>query len=201
LLVCTATAVAGVKSTSAFVHPAASTSRTCGEQGVCTTKSRAPTNNRVKGVAKNFQLQAAAKGAAKKAKKSAKKSKAASNEENFKKSDFVAAIAEKTGFTKTDSEEALNAVLDTLTEVSCLKRSSVMNVVVGQFTNLLCNLLVAVAAVCCCSKCAWKRKSHWLALEHSKLRKGRLEKEETLRQVKKLILLQASRQHSQHRKR
>ena len=134
LVVCTATAVAGVKSTSAFVPPAASTSRTCGEQSLCTTKSRAPAS-KVKGVAKNFQLQAAAKGAAKKAKKSAKKSKAASTEENFKKSDFVAAIAEKTGFTKTDSEEALNAVLETLTEVSCW-RFSVMNIAVGQFTHV-----------------------------------------------------------------
>jgi len=61
-------------------------------------------------------LRAAAKaGGAKKAKKSTKKD--ASTQESFKKSEVVAAVAEKTGFTKIDSERALQAVLDTLTEV------------------------------------------------------------------------------------
>lgn len=36
--------------------------------------------------------------------------------ENFRKADFVASVAEKTGMSKKDSEEALKAVLDTLQE-------------------------------------------------------------------------------------
>lgn len=38
--------------------------------------------------------------------------------DNFRKSEFVASIAEKTGMTKVDSETALNAVLDTISDVS-----------------------------------------------------------------------------------
>jgi hypothetical protein len=40
-----------------------------------------------------------------------------STPETFKKSEFIASIAEKTGLTKTDSEAALAAVLETITEV------------------------------------------------------------------------------------
>ena len=40
-----------------------------------------------------------------------------SDVESFKKSEFIASIAEKTGFTRAESEDALQAVLDTLTEV------------------------------------------------------------------------------------
>ena len=57
--------------------------------------------------------------AAKKAKKAAKK--AASKKapvETFKKSEFISSVAEKTGMSKVDSEAALTAVLDTITEVS-----------------------------------------------------------------------------------
>ena len=54
------------------------------------------------------------------AKKAAKKAaaKKAAPAETFKKSEFVASVAEKTGMSKTDSEKALNAVLQTITEVS-----------------------------------------------------------------------------------
>ena len=37
--------------------------------------------------------------------------------QNFKKAQFVASIAEKTGLSKTDSEAALAAVFETITEV------------------------------------------------------------------------------------
>ena len=39
--------------------------------------------------------------------------------ETFRKPEFVASIAEKTGMSKADSEAALAAVLETITEVSC----------------------------------------------------------------------------------
>jgi hypothetical protein len=56
-----------------------------------------------------------AKAAVKKA--PAKKKAAAEGPENFKKAEFVASVAEKTGMTKVAAEEALTAVLDTITEV------------------------------------------------------------------------------------
>lgn len=64
---------------------------------------------------------AAADGAPKK--KTAKKKKAvnaAAKEEveTFRKPEFVASIAEKTGMSKVDSEAALAAVLETITEAS-----------------------------------------------------------------------------------
>jgi DNA-binding protein HU-beta len=62
------------------------------------------------------------------AKKSkAKKSKAAANakKETFKKSDFVAAVSEKTGLNKKESTKAMQAVLDVIMEeVSAGKRIS-----------------------------------------------------------------------------
>jgi hypothetical protein len=67
-----------------------------------------------------LNMAAAKKAAAKKApaaKKAAAKAEKAPVD-NFKKADFVASVAEKTGMTKTQSEEALNAVLDTITDVS-----------------------------------------------------------------------------------
>ena len=36
---------------------------------------------------------------------------------NFKKAEFVSSVAEKTGLTKTDAEAAMQAVIDTITEV------------------------------------------------------------------------------------
>lgn len=47
-----------------------------------------------------------------------KTSAAASSAPLTKKADFLAAIAEKTGLTKKDSEAALNAILETITSVS-----------------------------------------------------------------------------------
>lgn len=65
---------------------------------------------------------AAADGAPKKkkAKKKKKAVKAAAKEEveTFRKPEFVASIAEKTGMSKVDSEAALAAVLETITEAS-----------------------------------------------------------------------------------
>jgi malic enzyme len=60
------------------------------------------------------------------AKKAATKSKKSEEEEvvNFKKPEFVAAVAEKTGMTKGDSEKALSAVLNVIASVS---RCSVCN--------------------------------------------------------------------------
>jgi DNA-binding protein HU-beta len=41
---------------------------------------------------------------------------AASTQESFKKADFVAAVAEKTGLNKKESEEAMQAVLEVIQE-------------------------------------------------------------------------------------
>ena len=41
---------------------------------------------------------------------------AATEVENFRKADFITSVAEKTGMSKKESEEALKAVLDTLQE-------------------------------------------------------------------------------------
>ena len=86
----------------------------------------------VKGTARGrphrLELQAVAKGGAKKkassksaaAAKQVKEAKASVKEpvENFKKVDFIASVAERTGMTKASAEEALNAVIDTITDVS-----------------------------------------------------------------------------------
>ena len=68
-------------------------------------------------------LKAAAAGAPKKAtkKKATKKAADSDVEEEvvtFRKPEFVSRIAEKTGMSKSDSEAALSAVLETITEVS-----------------------------------------------------------------------------------
>lgn len=63
---------------------------------------------------------------AKKTTKKAATKKAAKKEEDtvetLRKPEFIASIAEKTGMTKADSEAALAAVLETITEV-CIERS------------------------------------------------------------------------------
>ena len=48
----------------------------------------------------------------------AKAKKADEEVVNFKKAEFVASIAEKTGMTKADSEKALSAVLNVIATVS-----------------------------------------------------------------------------------
>ncbi len=67
-------------------------------------------------------MYAAKKAATKKssAKKSSKKAAASDEGEivNFKKAEFVSALAEKTGMTKADSEIALAAVLNVIATVS-----------------------------------------------------------------------------------
>ncbi|EJK72594.1 hypothetical protein THAOC_05864 [Thalassiosira oceanica] len=65
--------------------------------------------------------------AVKKAKKASKKKSSKAKEEvvNFKKAEFISAVAEKTGMTKADSELALSAVLSVIaTEVADGKRIS-----------------------------------------------------------------------------
>lgn len=93
--------------------------------------SQAFVNSSVKGARSSasavqpvHQLHAAAKKAAapkaKKAKKASKKAAAATTKkptlEAFKKADFVAAVSEKTGLNKKDSEEAMQAVLEVIQE-------------------------------------------------------------------------------------
>ena len=81
-----------------------------------------------------FLSAAAAGGGAKKKKKTTKKKKATKKKSKaadpveedeevqevvtFRKPEFVSRIAEKTGMSKSDSEAALSAVLETITEVS-----------------------------------------------------------------------------------
>ena len=50
------------------------------------------------------------------AKMASKKASAAKSVDTFKKADFVAAVSERTGMTKKDSETAIQAVLDTVME-------------------------------------------------------------------------------------
>lgn len=81
------------------------------------TRVSNPRVSRVKGI----KLCAAAKAGT--SKKSVKKKTAAKPDiENFKKSEFIASVAEKTGFTKAESEEALAAVLETIAEQMTLAK-------------------------------------------------------------------------------
>ena len=115
--------VAGARRSSlpghAFIPPAAPS---CSEIDYSPLPFHAPRTRGVKqssrGI-KGLKLSAAAKGGSKK-KKAAKKKKAGAKPdvENFKKSELVASIAEKTGLTKVASEEALQAMLETISEVS-----------------------------------------------------------------------------------
>jgi hypothetical protein len=76
------------------------------------------------GTRKTTAIGAAAGGAAKKKRatkkktKTKKKSAAKVEVETVRKAEFVSKVAEKTGMTKIDSEAALAAVLETITEVS-----------------------------------------------------------------------------------
>jgi hypothetical protein len=56
--------------------------------------------------------------------------------ETFRKPEFVASIAEKTGMSKVDSEAALAAVLDTISEVSFLC-VLVLCIILSQMTGLI----------------------------------------------------------------
>lgn len=72
-----------------------------------------------------YAVKKATKKAATKKKASKKAAKAKSDVVNLKKADFVSAIAEKTGMTKTESDMALAAVLNVIaTEVADGKRIS-----------------------------------------------------------------------------
>ena len=67
------------------------------------------------------ELHASKKGAVKSKSKSKAKTKTEAVDEdvvNFRKAEFVAAVAEKTGMTKGDSEKALSAVLNIIASVS-----------------------------------------------------------------------------------
>ena len=76
------------------------------------------------GTRKSTAIGATADGAAKKKSvkkkktKTKKKSAAKAEVETVRKAEFVSKVAEKTGMSKTDSEAALSAVLETITEVS-----------------------------------------------------------------------------------
>ena len=86
------------------------------------TSSTFSTFNRAQiGTRKTTAIGAAAKTStkSKKKKRSTKKKAATKTEvETVRKAEFVSKIADKTGLTKADSEAALSAVLDTITEVS-----------------------------------------------------------------------------------
>lgn len=59
-------------------------------------------------------------------KKAKKSSKAKDDVVNFKKAEFISAVAEKTGMTKADSELALSAVLSVISTVSRLMETHVI---------------------------------------------------------------------------
>jgi nucleoid DNA-binding protein len=99
-----------------------------------------------KGTAKKVAKKAAAVEAPATPTAAAKKDKEPKDAvENFRKSEFVASIAEKTGMTKVDSETALNAVLDTLSDVSTIVFTKVFVSLI-----LLCILSGLVLCVCVC---------------------------------------------------
>lgn len=58
--------------------------------------------------------------------------------ETFKKSDFVASVSEKTGMSKVASEQALNAVLETITEVSLFVPYFVVDTILRLIPSPLC---------------------------------------------------------------
>jgi hypothetical protein len=88
--------------------------------------------SRVKGVSLRAEKKAAAKKSTKK-KTTAPAPEASGGKNNkpdvvqhvFKKADFVASVAEKTGCTKAEADDAISAVFDTLAEVRLLYRSIV----------------------------------------------------------------------------
>lgn len=122
LLVASSLLISGLSSVTnaAFVTPS---THTCRDFSECSLlPQHAPSRARgARSKVKGFKLGAAAKGASKKTKKTKKAASKKPEVENFKKSEFVTSIAEKTGFTKTDSEAALQAVLETIAEVSKVK--------------------------------------------------------------------------------
>ena len=124
LLLAAIASVAARQSHSAFIAPVRK--QTCRNVEECSSDSfssrtRGVKHSRVKGI-KGVKLAAVAKAGGSKKKK--KKSAAKPEVDNFKKSEFVASIAEKTGFTRAESEEALTAVLQTIAEVSSMTHES-----------------------------------------------------------------------------
>lgn len=126
LLIATLASVAtGARQSSshAFISPARQTCRDVGEYSRLpddAPRARGAKPKSSRGV-KGLKLAAAAKAGAGKKKKSVKKA-AKPEVENFKKSEFVASVAEKTGFTKAESEDALTAVLETIAEQMALEK-------------------------------------------------------------------------------
>lgn len=112
LCVAAIVALASVPTTTAFsTAPARVSTSTRGPLKGASSTSRATSTSQT-------ALYAVKK--ATKKKSSAKKSAKKKDEEvvNFKKADFVAAIAEKTGMTKSESDLALAAVLNVIATVS-----------------------------------------------------------------------------------
>ena len=82
--------------------------------------SRGPPHGPLKGASSPTPSSSRVNSALYAVKKGAKKASKKSDEEvvNFKKADFVSAIAEKTGMTKAESDLALAAVLNVIATVS-----------------------------------------------------------------------------------
>jgi hypothetical protein len=101
---------------------------------VCTTEAFV-SSSRVRGVVatstprRTCLFAAAPKKTAAKAKSTKKKSATKKKEEqveSFRKADFISSIKEKTGLSKIDSEAALQAVMETITEVRTLEIGGVL---------------------------------------------------------------------------
>jgi len=105
----------------AFVHPKITTHGRGGIHESSSSSAQPHRNSRTRGErVKGVNTAGAGAGGTRLFMAPAKKQvakKKTTEVESFKKSEFVASISEKTGFTRAESEEALTAVLDTLTEV------------------------------------------------------------------------------------
>lgn len=104
---------------SAFVHGPRGASRATQQQHLLeetATTLLVPRRPSTALYAEAKKTKKAKKSKTKKATKKASKAAAAAKPESFKKGDFVAAVSEKTGMNKKESEEALQAVLDVVRE-------------------------------------------------------------------------------------
>jgi len=91
-----------------------------------------------------------------------KAKKAASDVETFRKPEFVSSIAEKTGMSKVDSEAALAAVLDTISEVSILC-IPVLCIILSLISGLIFSNCIYTE---CCSRKAYFNVGIWYLQAH-----------------------------------
>mmetsp|Transcript_28455 Transcript_28455/g.60627 ORF Transcript_28455/g.60627 Transcript_28455/m.60627 type:complete len:177 (+) Transcript_28455:144-674(+) len=121
LFLCVAATVALASQSTQVTAFSCAPSRGSALKGASSPSSRSTTTSQ----SALYAEKKATKKAATKAKKASKKAAKKSDVVNFKKADFVSAVSEKTGMTKSESDLALAAVLNVIaTEVADGKRIS-----------------------------------------------------------------------------